>query len=378
MVIYRLYETTIYCYFSERSRLHPVNVQHFIQQYKKVWSELDELLIQFERKKRTVEATDIDRLSHLYKTASAHLAYAQTYYPNDEVKIVLNQLVSRAHHVLHSEQWKTSHRLGDFFKRHFVQMLVDRKGFILAALLLFIVGGFAGFFAVWTDPMNLYVVLPPEISHAVDPHRVGEGHDQLANATFSSEIMVNNIRVAILAFVAGITFGLLTIYLLVYNGLIIGALAALFWHSGMSYVFWAYILPHGIIELVAIFIAGGSGLYLGYRMIHPGPFTWKYRLLRTVKESALLLLGTIPLFVIAGLIEGYITPSTLSLEAKYIVAFATLIALGLYIWYGVVHNRNATAQQVKEHPEISRANNGSPHSKPILLQERQSHQSPPL
>jgi uncharacterized membrane protein SpoIIM required for sporulation len=104
--------------------------------------------------------------------------------------------------------------------------------------------------------------------------------------------------------------------------------------SGKSYVFWAYILPHGIIELAAIFIAGGAGLYMGYRIFVPGPFSRKYRFLESAKESAQLLLGTIPLFVIAGIIEGYITPSTFSLEAKYIVAGATLLLFAVYYTYG--------------------------------------------
>jgi uncharacterized membrane protein SpoIIM required for sporulation len=152
--------------------------------------------------------------------------------------------------------------------------------------------------------------------------------------------MTNNIRVAVLAFVSGITLGLGTIYLLVTNGLLIGALAAVFVQSGKSYIFWAYILPHGIIELTAIFIAGGAGLYMGYRIFVPGPYSRKHRFLESAKESAQLMLGTIPLFVIAGIIEGYITPSAISLEAKYLVASATLLLFAVYYVYGASKQRN--------------------------------------
>lgn len=316
-----------------------MDIQLFIREHKPVWSELEELLTRFESGKRALEAGHIDRLTRLYKTASAHLAYAQTYYPGDEVASFLNQLVSRSHHILHAEQWKTSHRLGDFFKRQFVGFLVERRGFILLALLLFAVGGISGFLAVLADPLNLSAVTSPEIAAQIDPYRVGENHGELQNAIFSSAIMTNNIRVAILAFVSGVTFGLMTVYVMFYNGLLIGALAAVFWNAGMSYVFWAYILPHGIIELAAIFIAGGAGLHMGYRMINPGSYTWKYRFLRSVRESSLLLIGTIPLFVIAGIIEGYVTPSSLPLGAKYGFAAITLLALGLYIAYGILNER---------------------------------------
>ncbi|WP_159882152.1 stage II sporulation protein M [Paenibacillus puerhi] len=322
-----------------------MDIHRFIREHKPVWSELERLLEKFERKKRHVQAEEIDRLTTLYKQASAHLAFAQTYYAGDDAEVFLNQLVSRAHHALHAEQWKSGSRLGDFFKRHFIGYALERKWFILLALLLFLVGGLSGFVSVWQDPLNLYAVLPPTIAESVDPQRVGENHDSIQSAIMSSTIMTNNIRVAVLAFVSGITFGALTVYLLVFNGLLIGALAALFWQSGRSYIFWAYILPHGIIELMAIFIAGGAGLYMGYRMIAPGRYTRKYMFLRSVKESALLLVGTIPLFVIAGIIEGYITPSPLSLEAKYAFAGLTVLALAVYVLYGVQKQKSFLAEE---------------------------------
>ncbi len=150
----------------------------------------------------------------------------------------------------------------------------------------------------------------------------------------SATIMTNNIKVAFFAFAGGITFGLITVYMLVYNGIIIGAMAALFWHYGKTYEFWAYIVPHGMIELTAIFIAGGAGLLMGYKLFVPGRFTRGFQLKYQAKRSVQLLLGTIPLFVIAGIIEGFITPASLSLETKYSVAFITVIGLILYITIG--------------------------------------------
>ncbi|MBC8080381.1 MAG: stage II sporulation protein M [Gorillibacterium sp.] len=316
-----------------------MQIQHYIRNNKPVWSELEQLLGRFERRKQTIEATDIDQLVLLYRAASAHLAFAQTYYPQDEIQIFLNQLVSRAHHVLHAEQRNSSQRLSDFFKRRFVGYLLERWRPIALAFVLFVLGALAGFIAVWNNPLNLYTILPGSMADHIDPSQVGQNHQDLQSAVTSSTIMTNNIKVAILAFVGGITFGLLTIYVMIYNGLMVGALAAVFWQAGKSYVFWAYILPHGIIELSAIFIAGGAGLYMGYRMISPGIYTRKYMFLRSVQESALLLVGTIPLFVIAGLIEGYLTPSALPLYSKYIIAVATLSALVLYVVYGRINQR---------------------------------------
>src|SRR5699024_5408907 len=103
---------------------------------------------------------------------------------------------------------------------------------------------------------------------------------------------------------------------------------------GMSYEFWAYIVPHGMIELTAIFIAGGAGLLMGYKLFVPGSYSRGYQLKENAKRSVQLFLGTIPLFIIAGIIEGFITPSTLSLEVKYAVALITIIGLLLYVTWG--------------------------------------------
>lgn len=289
----------------------------------------------FQTSRRSIEAEHIDRLSEGYKAVCAHLTHAQTYYPSEAITASLNQLATRLHHTLHAQQTKTVHPIGDFFKRRFIQCLAERRYAILLAAALLIAGGIVGFASVWSNPLNLYDLVPASIATQIDPDSLGEGHGDIMHATMSTSIMTNNIRVAILAFVSGITFGLLTVYILFYNGLLVGALAGIFWHAGQSYAFWAYILPHGVIELTAIFIAGGAGLHMGYRLINPGQYTRKYRFLTAVRESALLLIGTLPLFVIAGLIEGYLTPSSLSLATKYGIAFATLLLLAAYIIYGL-------------------------------------------
>jgi uncharacterized membrane protein SpoIIM required for sporulation len=172
------------------------------------------------------------------------------------------------------------------------------------------------------------------MSQGVDPGNLGKSDGQVDSSIMSAGIMTNNIKVAFLAFAGGVTFGLVTVYMLVYNGIIVGALAAVFWHQGMSYEFWAYIVPHGMIELTAIFIAGGAGLLMGYKLFVPGRFTRGYQLKEQAKRSVQLLLGTIPLFVIAGIIEGFITPAAIPLPAKYMVALLTVFGLILYMIIG--------------------------------------------
>ncbi|MBP1990895.1 stage II sporulation protein M [Paenibacillus eucommiae] len=311
-----------------------MDISRFIKEHKSAWTELEQLCGQMDKRKSGLQASQLDRFAELYKIVSAHLATLQTHRAADEMTLYLNQLVSKAHNLLYKENNKSSQQLSTFFLHHFPALIRKRKWFVVFAFALFVIGGLSGYLAVWKDPLNLYQILPPSMAGSIDPAQTDQPRGDLHSPLISTTIMTNNIRVAVLAFISGITLGIGTVYLLITNGLLIGALAAVFMQSGKSYVFWAYILPHGVIELAAIFIAGGAGLYMGYRIFVPGPYSRKRLFLESAKESAQLLLGTLPLFVIAGIIEGYITPSTLSLEVKYIVAGATLVLLGVYYGYG--------------------------------------------
>ena len=212
------------------------------------------MLEHFQKRPRSIGAVEIDRLTLLYKKASAHLAYIRTYHPNDEVTRYLNQLVARAHNIAYQQQSSSLGQLSRFFWVHLFSLVHKRIWFIGLAGLLFAIGGISGFAAVMVDPLNLYYVLPEGMAAQIDPSRLGEGHDAINSPLMSTAIMLNNIKVAFLAFISGITLGVFPVYLLLFNGLLVGALASVYSQADSSYAFWAYILPHGVIELTAIFI----------------------------------------------------------------------------------------------------------------------------
>ncbi|TMU84947.1 stage II sporulation protein M [Bacillus sp. BHET2] len=310
-----------------------MNVKQFVKQHRDDWKSLEELLGTL-RKRKNVTGPTIDQFNRLYQKAAQNLSYSQTYFPGEEVTDYLNGLVSKSHNLLYKDQITSGKQVRHFFSTTFIGLLLEQWKFVILALILFTVGALGAFLSVMNDPLHIYSILPPELSQGVDPSNLGKSDGQVDSSIMSASIMTNNIQVAFLAFAGGVTFGLLTVYMLVYNGVIIGALAALFWHQGMSYEFWAYIVPHGIIELTAIFIAGGAGLLMGYKLFVPGRFTRSFQLKEQAKRSVQLLLGTIPLFVIAGIIEGFITPAAISLPSKYIVALLTVIGLILYMVFG--------------------------------------------
>ncbi len=313
-----------------------LDIRQFVKQHRDSWKQLETYISTLHKSRKHVTGHDIDQFHALYQKTAQHLSYCQTYFPDEDVTVYLNELVGKSHNLLYKDQVSSMKQIRYFFSTKFIGLLLEQWKFVLIAMLLFLFGGVASFISVLNDPLHLYSVLPTDVGQSVDPEQLGTDHASIDSALMSTQIMTNNIQVAFLAFASGITFGLLTVYLLVYNGIMVGALAGFFWHYGKSYAFWAYIVPHGIVELTAIFIAGGAGLLMGYKLFVPGSYSRAYQLKQQAKRSVQLLLGTIPLFIIAGIIEGFITPASLSLETKYIVAGLTVIGLVLYILIGTM------------------------------------------
>lgn len=312
-----------------------MDLKAFIKQHRRDWELLEQTAKELAKSRRSLTPERVQQFEVLYRKAVNQLSFSQTYFPKEEVTYYLNELVSRAHNLLYRDQATTSlYQIKQFFGKTFVYLLIEQRRFVVVAFLLFLLGAIGSFLAVMSNPLHLYSILPGAIASKVDPTHLGQGNQFIDSAGMSAQIMTNNIQVAILAFAGGVTCGAATIYLLINNGIMIGALAALFWQSHKFYEFWAYIVPHGMIELTAIFIAGGAGLLMGFRLLVPGPYSRAYQLKHQALRSVQLFLGTVPLFIIAGTIEGYITPAHIPLAAKYAVALLTVIALTLYVWLG--------------------------------------------
>jgi uncharacterized membrane protein SpoIIM required for sporulation len=147
----------------------------------------------------------------------------------------------------------------------------------------------------------------------------------------STWIMTNNISVSFLAFAMGMTFGLGTLYLMVFNGLMAGTLGGLCYTHGLSVPFWSFVLPHGVIELTAIFIAGGAGFLLGGALLFPGDLPRKDALLKRARQAGRLILGCVPLLVIAGIVEAFFSPLHVDAGLKFGMAGILLALLLCYL-----------------------------------------------
>lgn len=300
----------------------------FIEKNKVYWDELEEHIHLFSKKSiSNIPSEKTERFLYLFRSTSHHLAYVRTYYPQSKLEKYLNTLVGSAHHHLYTVQKNPLVDFKDYILKGFPMVLRKYHPFIISSFLVFLLGTIISFILVLKDPANSYYFLPESILETIDYSFKNREWDY---PLMSSTIMINNITVSLRAFVYGVFLGIGTLYILFINGCMLGALTGLVYLNGDLIKYASLILPHGIIELTAIFIAGGAGLLLGKGLLIPGKYKRLDMLIQSGKEGARLLLGCILLLVIAGIIEGFFTPLAISPMIKLSFAGFTLLGLILY------------------------------------------------
>ena len=222
-------------------------------------------------------------------------------------------------------------RLGRFFLQDFPALYRAAGPFVLTAFLLFALPALAGYLLVLANPEAAEQLLPARLTRLVREGHLWTQIPPEQRALASSTIMTNNIQVAILAFAGGILLGTLSTYVLVSNGLLFGAVFGYTQVYGLALDLAAFVSPHGYIELSVVFIAGGAGLQMAWAILSPGLLSRRDALTLAARRAVLLLVGTFPLLVIAGLLEGFVSPSALPPELKLTIGPLTALALYLFL-----------------------------------------------
>lgn len=303
----------------------------YTQQKEPIWSRLSDSLDKINA--RGVKALDRESLKCMgddYRALVYDLAYARSQGASDKLIGYLNDLAGRAHGVLYVSGSAKSGGIRHFLLREFPRTFRASYKYCLAAMLLFaFCWGFATY-SLLTNPDLGNQMIPQQFKK-----RDSNGEISIPNpADMSSFIMTNNIKVGILSYAGGITAGALTVFELAQNGVVLGAVATVAGPAMGKLRFWSLILPHGVIELVAIFICGGAGLTTGCSIVAPGNLR-RADSIRIASARALkLFAGSLPMFVIAAIIEGFLTPSVIPPWSKLAFAGLTAIALAIYLGFG--------------------------------------------
>ncbi len=308
-----------------------MSLNEFIQQREKDWQRL-ESLIRRHQGRAPLSASEVHELGTLYRAIISDLALARRDFPNERVTPFLNQLLTRTHSFIYQEDVSDWRQFIRYFTRRIPQTYRQMALFTLAAFLIFIVPAVVGYRLTSVNPDVAGVLgLEAEREQLADQQTWLDipVEDRPVTSTF---IMGNNIRIAILAFGGGIVFGLFTIYALAINGLEIGAVLGLAAHYGMGDALITFIIGHGVIELSVIFMAGGTGLQLAWALLNPGPYSRRDALGQAARRSVALVVAAVPLLIIAGLIEGFISPSDLPFWVHAAVGIASGILLYSYFF----------------------------------------------
>jgi len=289
-----------------------MRVDEFYQSRKNDWEALSHLLDVCQNDMRRLSESQVRDISRLYRAATSDLALAKRDFPRNEITVYLNQLVARAHAVVYRSEPLALKRLWHFATKGFPRLFRETWVFTFLAAVLFVLPGIASGFATYANPKLATALLPPgahRLIGVVEDKELWIDIPVEERPYAASFIMTNNIQVSFLAFASGLTAGLMTLWVLFFNGLMIGTLTGLTAFHGIGFELWTFVIGHGVIELSIIFIAGGSGLMLGWAILRPGLMRRRDALAQAARKAVYLLLGAVPWLVIAGTIEGFISPN---------------------------------------------------------------------
>ena len=301
------------------------------------WAEVENLLARVDRGGlRRLAAADLDALALGYRAATSDLAIARARGYDARLVAYLNRLVGRAHARVYAGTSATGwSKLAHLFATAFPREVRRSWRTIALCVLLTAVTAAISYRATSADPANAYAFVPAASVPLVDRslHDSNFGFDRAFAPAMSAMIVTNNVRVSALAFAGGITAGILTLYIIGTNGLMVGTLAALFAQRGFGADFWATIAPHGVIELFAIQIAGAAGLILAAGIVRPGRARRVDALRANAARALTLMLGVAGLLVAAAAIEGFVSPQRLSIDVRLAIGGLTAIALAGYLTF---------------------------------------------
>lgn len=300
------------------------------------WQRLEQLVDRSGR--RGVAALNHDELQELgllYRQTASDLATVREDITSRSFTSYLNQLLARSHNLIYMGRRPNWGGIWRFYVDTYPRVFREAFPLVLLAALVFIGGGLAGAVVTLRDAAFAHRILGPQMMETIEKHEMWTHSILAVKPMAASGIMTNNITVGFLMFVAGITAGLGTLWMLITNGLLMGVLAVTTARAGMALRLWDFVAAHGALELPAIFIAAGAGLEIARGLLFPGMLTRKESLRRSGSLGTKLLLGELPLLIVAGVIEAFVSPTRIPTALKFTLSAALLTALVLYLSSGV-------------------------------------------
>ena len=303
----------------------------WINSRKNNWNRLDALVHQVEASGvRSLPPADLRDLGLLYRQAAADLSAVRSDRSSRTLEQYLNRLVGRAHNYVYSGQRISFVTLWRFMAYSYPRLLRRLSGYVLAATALFLLAGLLGALITAIHPDFAALMLGPQMMNKIEHHQMWTEGVLSIKPQAASGIMTNNITVCFLTFAGGIFAGLGTLYLLFSNGLQIATVLTCCAQHHMLLSLVSFMTAHGALELPSIMFAGAAGLRLGAAILFPGMLRRRAALALAGLEAVQLVAGTIPLLIIAGTLEAFLSPTHAPIALKFSVG--AVLFTGLILW----------------------------------------------
>jgi len=300
----------------------------FVNRNSDRWKQFEELLSGTDR-------DNPDKLADLFIQVTDDLAYARTYYPKSTVVKYLNNLAFRSHQLIYVNKKENKKRLQLFWIQEFPLHIYSIRKYILFSLLILLISVLIGVVSTLNDDTFVRLILGDSYVNMTlsnidkgDPLAV---YKQMNQADMFLGITLNNILVSVYAFLFGLLFSVGTAYLLFQNGVMLGTFMTLFYQKGLLGSAMLTIWIHGTLEIFAIVVAGAAGIILGNSILFPGTYSRFTSFTKGVKKSVKTIIGIVPLFIVAGFFEGFITRYTsMPVAIRLGIILSSLIFI---VWY---------------------------------------------
>ena len=276
-----------------------------------------------------------DDVAEAYTGVTADLAFAYTYYPESRITIYLNELAATLHNAIYRNKREKWSRIVTFWTREVPQTMFEARRLLLASLVVMLVSVLIGVVSQMGDHDFCRIILGDYyVDMTLDNIQKGVPMNVYAmdgEVDSFLSITLNNIGVAFRIFVMGMLTSVGSGLMLLYNGVMLGCFETFFWQHGLLYDSMLSVFLHGTLEISAIVVAGAGGLALGNGMLFPGTFSRIASFKRGAKRGLKIVVGTVPIFIIAGFIEGFLTRHT---EVNDFVRLAfILLCLAFVVYY---------------------------------------------
>jgi len=307
------------------------------------WRELEELVRQVEGSGlRSLDADRLQRLPALYRSVLSSLSVARAISLDKNVIIYLEGLSARAYFALYCRKRHLGQTVFHFFSSTFPTSLRRIRWAFFLALITLSLGVLAGYVMTDADPARYFTFVGEELAGDRTPDSSYEDlarvlytvEDSEATLThFATFLFTHNTRIGLLCFALGFLAGVPVLLLLFANGAMLGAMWSIYAAKGLGYDFFAWVMPHGVTELLAVLVCAAAGLSMGHGLVFPGRFRRLDNLAIRGRHAGALAVGAVMLFFIAAIIEGFFRQLVTDVDTRTLVIALTTIGWAAYFGF---------------------------------------------